>query len=112
MLSILSNIFNALPLQTLFLRLTNRYTGAGITLVLAELVKLNVIPADVLPKIEGLPTQNLMIYLVIAVGIWLIWHIPFNKLYKTELQKMNQQLEIAKVNLELLQVNKQIKELR
>lgn len=75
------------------------------------MVKLNVIPADILPKIEGLPTQSLAIYLSIAVGLWLVWHIPYNKLFKSELQKMSEQLALAKINLELSQINKQIKDL-
>lgn len=111
MLNILSNIFNALPLQTLFLRLANRYTGAGITLVLAELVKLNVIPDSVLPQIEGLPSSTLAVYLTIALGLWLIWHVPYNKLFKSQVQKMNEQVELAKLNLELSQINKQLKDL-
>lgn len=104
-LGILTNLIKVPFVGNLANRLVNRYTASGIIVLIMQLETMDIMPKGISKQIDGLPINEIAIWLTLAVGIWLIWHFPKPK---SKLDKIKLQIELTKAELELEQVKKEL----
>lgn len=102
-LPLLLSIIKLPFLSTLGSRLVNKYTGSGLILILSSLEMNGVLPEGISKSIDGLPTDKVLPYLIIAIGIWLVFHLPKRK---TKIEKLQEELEILKIEKDIENIKK------
>lgn len=114
-------------------RLVNRFTAGGAVLIVTQLVHLKILPKGSVAAVDGLSNSQLVPWLIIAVGIWLVFDKGnviakgvtnlIDKLHTTELEAKqqthklkkldeeisNSYLTICKNNLEIAKTNEELK---
>lgn len=103
----LSIVMKSVLGTSLFNRLVNRYTAHGIIIVVMQLESLGVLPSGTSQSVDGLPTNQIAIWLTVGVGIYFVFHAPK---FKSKLERKKNELEILKTELDLMQVKKEIEQ--
>lgn len=96
MFTILTSFIKIPFINNLFNRLINKYTGSGIILILSVLGNLGVFPQDIVDKVDGIPANQLFLYLIIAVGIWLVYHMPK---FKSKVKRLQEDVNILELKI-------------
>lgn len=88
-------------------RLVNRYTAHGIIIVVMQLESLGVLPTGATQSVDGLPTNQIAIWLTVGIGIYFVFHAPK---FKSKLERKQNELDLLRAELELIQTKKAIEQ--
>lgn len=96
-------------IRFLNIRLNNKYTIMGLTILVSQLEHLKILPVGDLKIVPGMPLKQVIIPIIIFIGIYLVFHIPVFK-PKNRLQKKQEELDLLKIDIDILRAKKQLKE--
>lgn len=106
MFSVITSLFVKVPfLNNLVGRLINRYTAHGIIIIVMQLESMGFLPSGVTNAVDGLPTNQLIGWLLLAMGIYFICHMPK---FKSKLERKQYELDMLKVELEIKQLKEEL----
>ena len=102
----MNNLFDLLNkpfISNLLNRFANRWTAHGVVILILQLEHMGILPQDAAQVIDGLSTEKILPWLVIAIGIYFIVKMPS----KTE--RANNRVEYLKAQIEIVKLEKLLK---
>lgn len=79
----------------------------GLALIMSQLESLGILPKGSVELVSGIKLENIFIPIMLAIGVYLIFHIPVPK-FKTKLQRKQEELDLLKIDIDILRAKKEL----